>query len=233
MRTLRNLLAVLTLGVMPAPAFASDLDMVVYRYDDAVEVFISARADVFAAAFDMADGQLNGRDGVLQHQRLNIEARQISDVVLARSEITIGGEQSLKDPMGLVVHPLDQAVAVETPLDAVSAIAGCKVPLPDGQPDLAVLQAYFGIFIEAEDPLQTIELTFPGAETPLSVDVRDFHGLEEIGRSTLIVAENGVLTIPTGSAPDALWQAWTAPLGGALAGFAGLLFGWRRFRQAS
>ncbi|MEM9139021.1 MAG: hypothetical protein AAGB15_04265 [Pseudomonadota bacterium] len=213
------LTAALTLG--GAQAYAADLEIVIDRHEDAIELFVATPASNFGPIFGATPAGLANSDGLVEIDPLRQGTWAIGDALFRDTNATTGDEPVVFEAMSFMVHPVEDRVPMTDPLEAVLAVSVCTVDLPGQVFALDRLFGYAGFIAytgRAGDAL-SVDFAETGRGT-LDVSVRTFDRGRPTGSFTAGIADGGTLVIPAyQGAPFPIWAALLALCGlGASAG---------------
>lgn len=127
--------------------------LLVDRDPDEVQVFLRLPAETVLDALGATEeGARLGReivapDGRLDTARVQDLKVEIVDALLPRLALRVGGEATALEPIGLLAHPVEDAAAFDTPLDAWRSIGVCLAP--EGAPRPAVGRAVMDLGVVA------------------------------------------------------------------------------------
>lgn len=208
-------------------AAAADLDIVVDRQSDSIEFFMSTRADRFVSIFDFSPELLAGRTDTVDFAPFREGTWDIGDALLSKAPAALDGSPIVFEAMSLMVHPLDLAFPIPTPLDALLAISVCAVEPPEEPPTLEELQGYVGFIAYVEDTKGVLTLQLPKTgRAPLRVSIREFKDGVPRGHYEVTVPDGGIVEMS-----DTFWRSfllvWILPVLGGIAAGGGVLL-WRR-----
>lgn len=221
-------IAAAALGVVDA--LAADLEIVVDRHEDAVELFVATPASTFEAAFGVTPGRLTNADGLVEIDPLRQGTWDIGDALFKKTRAEAGGDLLAFEAMSFMVHPTEDRVPMRDPFEAVVAASVCTVDLPGQAFALSDLHGYAGFIAYTEHSGDDLLLHF--AETGrggLEVSVRTFTRGRETGYFRMRVPDGGSIVIPDGQDQRlAVWAAMLALCG--LSASAGTV-AFRRYRR--
>ena len=184
------------LVVSTGAAAAADLEILVDRNPDSLELFFSTRADNFVPVFDLSPALLANGSGTVDFAPLRNGTWEIGDALLSGVPAALDGAPVPFEAMSLMVHPLDSPLPMETPFDALLALNVCSVEDPATPLTLAELQGYVGYiaYVETADGVLTLQLPKTGRGA-LRVAVREFRAGRASGRYELTVPDGGMVEI--------------------------------------
>lgn len=198
---------------LSTPAAAEDIEIVIDRGADSVEVYMAMNAATMTNAFGLPPTLLADEHGLVDIEPLRQGTWQIGDALLANVETRLDDAPAVFEAMSLMVHPADSPLPLDTPIDGMVAIAVCTVPTPETHPGLSELRAYVGFIAYPVDPEQIVSFSLPeSGRQPLDITVRDFKNGQLVASSTHKVADGGTLTIVTAGAA-ASWLGFVALAG--------------------
>ncbi|MEM6620735.1 MAG: hypothetical protein AAF674_00780 [Pseudomonadota bacterium] len=213
-----------------APAVAADLDVVIDRYDDSIEVYFTTRADRLVQTFALDPRHLTDAEGRVHFSELRSGTWDIGDALISEAPSSIDGTPITMEAMSLMVHPLDEALPMTTPFEAMTAVGVCTAEDPLTPPGLADLQGYVGFIAYVDDSHGALTIDLPQTGVGVTeVSIRDFVGGEPAGEYALTVSDGGAIVVPAAAQPPVVGLAWVLFGGfGALAASAMI---WARRRQ--
>ena len=174
---------------LPAKANATDLEMLVVRTDRSVEVFMAMSAPVAVDAFGLPADLLQRDDGSVHFDDFREGTWDIGDALWSGLEATVEGQTPLFEAMSLMVHPANQALPLDNPVDGYIAIAVCSVPTPAVPPTLSDLRLYNGVIAYTDDAYGEIEIRLPHVgDAPVSISVREFRDHSFLRQTDLALA---------------------------------------------
>ncbi|MEM6941010.1 MAG: hypothetical protein AAF943_08455 [Pseudomonadota bacterium] len=205
------------------PAFSSDLTIVVGRDESSTEVYFSARGDVLFDVFDQSPALLTGDDEYIEFGGLSRGTFDAGDALLAKGDISIGGQSGVFEAMSMMVHPIQDKLPMQTPMDALIAIGVCNGPPAGTLIHVSGLQGYVGYFADRSAQDEGIRITFPANSADLTeVTVHDFSlGRKSLSYSVDVKADGSITLAPPEGTHPSLWL--TAAGAGAGLGLLSLL----------
>ena len=197
-RTLSRVLArvAVSLALSTGAAAAADLEIVVDRNPDSLELFLSTRADNLVRVFGLPPEGLADETGIVDFPSLRDGTWEIGDALLSGVPAALDGAPVAFEAMSLMVHPLDSPLPMETPFDALLALNVCSVEDPGRPLTLAELKGYVGYIAYVADAGGALTLQLPRTgRGDLRVAVREFREGRASGRYELTVADGGLVEI--------------------------------------
>ena len=187
----------LAAGVLVAStAAAADLEILVDRNPERLELFLSTRAENFVPIFGLPPERLTDENGIVDFPSLRNGTWEIGDALLRGVPAALDGAAVAFEAMSLMVHPLDRPLPVETPFDALLALNVCSVEEPTTPLTLAELQGYVGYIAYVEDAGGALTLRLPKTgRGDLHIAVREFRAGRASGRYELTVPDGGIVKI--------------------------------------
>ncbi|MEM9047513.1 MAG: hypothetical protein AAGC92_02230 [Pseudomonadota bacterium] len=206
-----------------SPVQAGDIQIVIDRGSDSVEVYMAMNAATMSDAFGLPPDLLADERGLVDIEPLRQGTWDIGDALLRNVETRLGDDPTRFEAMSLMVHPAERPLPLDTPIDGMIAIAVCTVPTPETPPSLDDLRAYVGFIAYPVDPDQVVSFTLPAAgRAMLDVTVRDYHKGRLLAASQHKIADGGTLTIVTAGAPSP-WLGFALVAGLGLSGLGATL----------
>ncbi|MEM1048706.1 MAG: hypothetical protein AAGL24_21315 [Pseudomonadota bacterium] len=180
------------------------LRMVVERGDGYVELYFSTPASTLADLFGLPPQSLAGPDGTVNFDRLRLGTANIGDQLFEDVVSRAGGAQIDFEAMSLMVHPIDDTLPLNDPVDGVLAISVCNAEDPEAPLGLSGLQAYSGFFASTANHAETISLTLPNASgRTWTVLVRDHVNGDFQSEYVVSISKDGRLSLPANRMPAA------------------------------
>lgn len=192
----------LVAGVMlsAGSAVAETMELVIDRQEGQLEIFFGTRADNFVSVFGLNPDALENEQGVVEFAPLREGTYEIGDDLIAGTDARIGGAPVPFESTSLMVHPLDDALLMRTPFEAVMATAVCLVDDPDAAMSLEELQGYVGFVAFVDNPYDPLTLVLPQTgRGDVTLAVRDFIDGEWVESYEMVVADGGTIAIPAAS----------------------------------
>lgn len=184
-------------------AVAADLDIVVDRGPRTVEIFIATRGDNFVTAFGLPAERLEDRPGEVKFGPLRQGTWDLGDELLSQVDIRLDGAPVSFEAMSLMVHPLDDALPMSTPIEGHMAVAVCSVEPPADPLALSEVQGYAGYIAFVEGSMGELTLQLPETgRGALRVSVRDFVDQEGERVDEVVVSDGGTVTIAARGAAE-------------------------------
>lgn len=175
---------------------AADLEILVDRNPDRLELFLSTRADNFLPIFGLPPERLADETGIVDFASLRNGTWEIGDALLGAVPAALDGAPLAFEAMSLMVHPSDRPLPIETPFDALLALNVCSVEEPERPLTLAELQGYVGYIAYVEDAGGALTLRLPKTRRgDLHITVREFRAGRASGRYELTVPDGGIVKI--------------------------------------
>ncbi|MEM9783638.1 MAG: hypothetical protein AAF899_14330 [Pseudomonadota bacterium] len=203
------------------PAGAADLQIVVDRRGETIELYIATRADRFVSTFALPAEELTDAAGTVDFDALRLGTWDIGDVMFDRVVTTLDATPVDFEAMSLMVHPIADALLMSTPLEGIIAIGVCSVETPATQPTLDALQGYAGYIAYVDDSDGVLALQLPATgRGALDVSIADFEDQRLIDRYTLTVADGEGIVIPGTQPAQAVLAAIANPMMFVLGGLA-------------
>lgn len=167
-------LAVL-LAVPQAVAAQTEIDLLVYRSQTSIDLFVRAPADDMSQLLGSLPHPLLDADARINFDYVKEQSWTIAQTLWQRSDIRLGDQRLDLEATSFVLHPKDDPLAFETPMDAMSAISFCTVPRPDRPLFLERMDAYMGFIGFVTDPQATLQMVFTRqTDVPILFNVLDY-----------------------------------------------------------
>ena len=181
------------------PALSADVEIVVDRSEKGIELFLSLPAadaqNVLGADLSQLDGLTTGVDfSVLQNGTWTQ-----GDVLWGNVKTEVNGAPVTFEAMSMMVHPADQSLPFFDPIDALTAISVCGVPIPEENPAIEEMHLYAGFIAYPTDGTGTLRLDL-GNLSLTQVTIRDFDG-DVFQESTLTLDPGAILTLAAPTHP--------------------------------
>ena len=188
-----------------SPDLSADLSMVpelgevaliVDRKDGDIELFFGLPAaritDVFAAPPQI----LVDADGLVTFDDLREGTWDAGDDLFAGVEARLGARSVSFEAMSVMVHPIDQRVPLNDPLDGIIAVSICMAIIPGARLPLDTLYLYAGFIGYAEETDAPLELSFTQTgRLPSIIDVREHRDGVLIRTHRVKLKDGGTLLI--------------------------------------
>lgn len=192
-------------GLLIAPqavAQEPDIEIVVDRHNDSVELFVAARADTLLSAFDLSPQRLTETDGTVEFSKLREGTWDTGDDLFAKSDFALDGAPLVFESMSMMVHPIDLRLPMTTPLEALISVGVCSVDAPDQRPSLDQLHGYSGYIAYTDNGSGALRIDLPstGRES-LVVTVRDFDRGLFLAEYRHVLGDGESLLIPAAPTP--------------------------------
>ncbi len=179
-----------------AAAAAADLEILVDRYPDRLELFLSTRADNLVRVFGLPPEGLADASGTVDFASLRNGTWEIGDALLSKVPAALDGAPVAFEAMSLMVHPVNSPLSVDTPFDALLALSVCSAEEPERPLTLAELQGYVGYVAYVADAGGALTLRLPKTgRGDLRIAVREFGAGQASGRYELTVPDGGLVEI--------------------------------------
>ena len=167
-------LAVL-LAVPQAVAAQTEIDLVIYRSQTSIDLFVRAPADDMSQLLGSLPKPLLDADARINFDYVKEQSWTIAQTLWQGSDIRLGDERLDLEATSFVLHPKDDPLAFETPMDAMTAISFCTVPRPDRPLFLERMDAYMGFIGFVTAPQATLQMVFPRqTDVPILFNVLDY-----------------------------------------------------------
>lgn len=201
--------SVAALLLVPAFAAAADIEIVIDRKSDSVEIFFATSATNFEPIFGHQPDGLTGPDGTVGIETLRQGTWDIGDDLLSKVRAKVGDDPLTLETMSLMVHPQDQRLPLSTPLDGVTSTAVCNAVDPGRPLTIEDLHGYVGLiaFTDSPDGALSFQLPSTGRET-VDVTVRDFRDWEFASSYQATIADGGVISVGPVAVPAQFDWAW-------------------------
>lgn len=195
----RSPLALLTaasLTLLPATALAEDMRVIIDRFADSVEVFISLPAEAVPGTLGGSTDGLMTPDGRFEIGVFRKTGTAVEgDAVFGDTRLRVAGAPVGVDAMSVMVHPEDLPLPLETPIDGVAAMSVCTVPDRDVAPRLEDLRLYGGFIAWPVDGFAPVALELRNA-APIEVWLGHFAGGEKVSETTLSLPAQAFIALP-------------------------------------
>ena len=208
----------LCLSLCASPVWSADLEVIIDRNKDAIEVFVSLAATDIPAVFGNAADFIARPGEVVAYEALREGTWDQGDAMIAGAQMRVGNDAVALEAMSLMVHPKDAPMPFDTVADAYLAMSVCNGFAPGTVPTVDILHVYAGYiaYPVAEDGVLALEL---GNTDMVNVTVRDYRTGPLAGEERVELSPGAVLRIDPERAPE--WPLWT--YFAALAGAAGVV----------
>lgn len=203
----------LMIGVA-TPAWAGpDLRLIVDRRETSVEIFAAMDAERLPSILATDPDGLAASDGRIYLGALRETGTfDFGDHMLRGVRFSAGGEDAQLEAMSVMVHPDDQRLPFDTPLDGNIAMSVCGVDDPAEPPQISNLRLYSGFIAYPADGHAALRLTLPNSEM-LEIEVVTFVDGSEESRATLELAPGEPIALTEASATwlETTWLARALP----------------------
>lgn len=163
----------LMLGVVTV--HADSLTIIVDRSTDNSELYVAGPADTLLALFDVDPSVVPTRDGVVDYDAFSLGTWGIGDALLKHTRVTFNKEQAGFEAMSFMLHPAEDALPMQTPLDANIAIGICSALSSTERYRLNDMTGYVGYFSPQSSAASAIEVVLPAvSQSSLNVTIIDY-----------------------------------------------------------
>lgn len=175
---------------------AKDITVVLYRTEQGTELFLSGKADVLFSVFDAAVSVLPTNGPHVDFEAFQNGTWTIGDILIEKSKFKIGAEPAAFEAMSFMLHPKEERLPFDTPLDGMIAIGVCSATQTDAKYELSELTAYVGYFTEHSAVDAPLSLEFPDTiGTDLTITVNDFGSEGQYSHYTIEINDGRDLTL--------------------------------------
>ena len=190
----------------------ADLRIIVDRRKSSIEVFTYKSADSLLPMFGADPNGLAAADGRVYFGELRETGTfDFGDTIVAKVGFTVDGAPVTLEAMSVMVHPIDNGLPFETPLDGNIAMSVCNVEDPVVPPTMADLSLYGGFIAYPVDGHGDVTMRLPNTE-PLSIDLITFAQGKKQTQERLTVPASAEIPLPP---VDPFSEGWlTAMFGG-------------------
>lgn len=207
----------------PVSARAEDMRLIIDRFEDSVEVFLSLPAEQVPAYLGGSTDALLTEEGrfeigVFRQTGTAVEG----DAVFGTTRLLVDGQPAGVEAMSVMVHPIDLPLPLETPIDGVAAMSICTVPDRETAPLLSELQMYGGFIAWPVDGFAPVTLELHNPE-PIELWLGHFAGGLAVSAEMLSLPANAVISLPAQQVPVAkrfVAVGWALGVASAMAGAA-------------
>lgn len=135
-------------------------------------------------------------DGAVSYADLTQGTFEAADALARDVRFTIDGQDAPFAAMSMMIHPEDTVVPFGDPLDALTAISVCGVPLPDTPPAQEDLVWIAGWYAPGLTDLSELTVTFPRTgRAPMDISVASFLDRGGSERFEQTLADGGSLSV--------------------------------------
>ncbi len=193
----------LSLASGGASASGTGISLILERTGQSVEIFTNLRAKDLRAIFGVDALGLTGADGRVSYGALRTAGTfDFGDTVVRDVTVSQGDQELLLEAMSIMVHPLDNELPFETPIDGAIAMSVCTVPDPLEPPDIADLDLYGGFITYPPSGYGALTITFPNM-IPMEMELLTYSDGAFVERTYLELPANAVVHLPAVAARDA------------------------------
>ena len=146
-------------AVAPSSVRADDLSIIINRADTFTEVYVSARAETLFATLDADTGVVPMQNGLVEYASFASGTWDIGDTLLKSATLLIDQQVAQLEAMSFMLHPADDKLRFETPLDGMISIGVCNALTSDNSYRLSDLTGYAGYYIDRDSTGGTMNLT--------------------------------------------------------------------------
>lgn len=190
----------LLLSLAPSALLAADLEMIVDRKADSVEIFFSLAAGDLDAVFDTDPAGLAADDGRIYFGALRETGTfDFGDLMVADARLTLGGTAQPLEAMSVMVHP-DSDLPYRDPVDGWVAMSVCGVPDPVEPPKPQDLHLYAGFIAYPGQGMAAFDLTLPHQVT-LDLTVKEFHEGDLLSEAAYTLTPGQPITLDPAKKP--------------------------------
>lgn len=150
------------LAALPAVA----LEVIVSREGEAISVYLRMPFEDVKPLFGRFPPGFADEEGNVRYSDLSQGTFDGADILAENMRFTLGGQSVGFEAMSMMVHMEGFDVPFLTPLDGLTAIGVCGVPIPDAPPqpeDLVWIGGWYAYPVKAA---QDIEIIFPQTGRP-------------------------------------------------------------------
>ncbi|WP_147127687.1 hypothetical protein [Shimia ponticola] len=182
------------------------IDVLVDRRPQSIELFMRFPARNTETIFGITPDALAASDGRVYFGALRETGTfDFGDAMIAGTRLSLGGEEQPLEAMSVMVHPADNALPFETPLDGNIAMAVCTVPDPVVPPALTDLVLYTGFISYPATGAGEIKLSMPNT-VPLELAVSVFEDGRLVQRHSVDADKNSdILIVAEGALAEENW----------------------------
>lgn len=156
---------------------AADLDVMVHRHADYVEVFMQMPSTAIEAVFDGDAAAFKDARGLIEFERLTNGTWQEGDALFGALSGAVNGQAIDVEVMSAMFHPAGSPPEFRDPHDAVVGMSVCGVEPPRSHLALDEMVTVVGFFIDGAHGDAPLSFALPRFEDgPLSVNLREFNG---------------------------------------------------------
>lgn len=194
------------LSLCAGPLWAADLEVIVDRHKDAVEVFVSLEAAAIPAVFGTSSDFIARPGEVVEYEALREGTWDQGDTMLAGAQLRVGQQQVALEAMSLMVHPESTPMPFDDVTDAYVAMSVCNGFEPGIVPTVDILDVYAGYIAYPSDTGDTLSFAL-GNQAAVEVRVRDMRADGGSVEQVLLVEPGGTFDLTLPEAP-AGWPLW-------------------------
>lgn len=207
-------------------AAAEDMRLIIDRFEERVEVFLSLPAADVPNVLGGTTNQLmtpEGRFeiGVFRETGTAVEG----DAVFGDTRLLVNGEPVTVEAMSVMVHPMDLPLPLENPIDGIAAMSVCTVPESETAPLLDALQMYGGFVSWPVDGFGNVALELQNPE-PIEIWFGHFAGGLAVSSQVISLPANAVISLapqPVPAIKERLAVGGALLVAAIMAGLAGFL----------
>lgn len=193
---MRCLTAISFAALVSAPVYAAELDIIVDRKADAVEVFVSLAATDIPAVFGNATDFIAPTGVIVAYDDLREGTWDQGDAMIAGTQLNVGADAVALEAMSLMVHPKDAPMPFGSVADAYLAMSVCNGFAPGTVPTIDILHAYAGYIAYPVDGTQPLSFTLQNSEF-VSVTIKDMYEGSLISEQAFKLVPSGTITLRT------------------------------------
>ncbi|WP_320242233.1 hypothetical protein [Cognatiyoonia sp. IB215182] len=177
-------------------AFARDADatMIINRGDVSIDVFVKMPGGIVAPLTGHLPGFLRDDNSMIDLRDFRTDTAPLSEQAFAPISFTNDAASAHAEAMGMMVHPITDAIPFATPWDALSAVTLCSF---DDVPQffhISDLHFYAGYSIYPTNGYGDLRIKLPETgRNDIRFQVRTFSGGELVTQGVHVVADGGTL----------------------------------------
>lgn len=189
-------------AVLSSGARADDVSIIVNRSHTFTEVYISAKAETLFATFNADPGIVPMQDGLVDYSDFASGTWGIGDTLLTGATLRIDQLVVQPEAMSFMLHPSDDTLRFETPLDGMISIGVCNALTSDEFYMFSDLTGYVGYYIDHGSTGSTLDLALTQAlNRDLTLTVFDYSAAAH-ARTTVQLTRDAQLHIALDPPPQ-------------------------------
>ncbi|MDX8350702.1 hypothetical protein SLH49_22155 [Cognatiyoonia sp. IB215446] len=191
-----SLAIVFFFGFLPMAALARDADatMIINRSDVSIDVFVRIPGGIVVPLTGYLPDFPSDDGGMLDIRSFRADTASLGDQAFAPISFTIDATPAHAEAMGMMVHPITDAIPFTTPWDALTAVTLCSF---DDVPQLfqiSDLHMYAGHSIYPTNGYGDLRIKLPETgRDDIRFHVLTFSGGELVSQGVHVVADGGTL----------------------------------------